>query len=298
MCTCRQCTMRFFVGKYLYIYRTNTKRLVLTIGCRLNCRGFWDVERRQGHKENQMTTYVPLLHKQAELYALPQGWERFQAYLGTMLDAAQEDIVFPWSAMNPMGREHLSQRLERYIELKADAIAAQVVAAFAEKHPKLLPSARVTLVLVDDAKGGWTNRYSTEFEYRFKMESMHKRDWIPVFLWTSEEPDPQSIRNEVTMCLFRNAYIQKKGYARNLRSMLEQERFAMRHAGLHCEAYDPEELEYTRAIIQPYWEVEEHSICMTALFGDAATRELGFMPLGFAPRAGLLFACHGFHEEK
>jgi hypothetical protein len=52
--------------------------------------------------------YVPLLKIQRELYGIPRGYERFQAYLQTMIDAGTRDLALPpLVAINPMGKDHV-----------------------------------------------------------------------------------------------------------------------------------------------------------------------------------------------
>lgn len=47
--------------------------------------------------------FTPLLQVQRDLYRLPRGWERFRAYLQTLVDPETKDLQLPLSAMNPMG---------------------------------------------------------------------------------------------------------------------------------------------------------------------------------------------------
>lgn len=47
-------------------------------------------------------TYTPLLQTQRDLYDLPRGRERFDAYLQAMRGSLADDISLPLSAMNPM----------------------------------------------------------------------------------------------------------------------------------------------------------------------------------------------------
>jgi hypothetical protein len=39
--------------------------------------------------------HVPLLKIQRELYGIPRGFERFRAYLKTMIDAETRDLALP-----------------------------------------------------------------------------------------------------------------------------------------------------------------------------------------------------------
>ena len=47
---------------------------------------------------------------------------------------------------------------------------------------------KVGLVVADDARGGWTERYCSEFSHRFEGKALDKRGWIVGILWASETP--------------------------------------------------------------------------------------------------------------
>ena len=60
--------------------------------------------------------FVPLLGIQRDLYRLPRGRERFEAYLRTMVDSRTGDLALPLVDMNPMGKEHLPPLLDPRFE--------------------------------------------------------------------------------------------------------------------------------------------------------------------------------------
>jgi len=104
--------------------------------------------------------YVPLLKVQRDLYELPRGMERFREYIRTMSDAVSGDLKLPLVAMNPMGKDHLPPFLDHLLAIDADGVAARALAeadtALAEEPGEY----RACLVVADDLKGGWTNRYA------------------------------------------------------------------------------------------------------------------------------------------
>lgn len=233
--------------------------------------------------------YAPILRLQYDLYQLPRGYERFREYLRRMIDAETEDIKLPLMVMNPMGKEHLPSFLEKLLAMQADERAAEATA----KAQTMLHSEpgeyKVCLVVSDDLKGGWTNRYASEFRHRFQQQAYYKRGWITGILWTSEVYTPASIREEMLTCVFRAAYVQRHGHPRTLSEMLAQEGYAMRNAGA-APQLDTHELAYTREVLAPYLIRTDHPTLFAALFGDEAARQLGYPPLGLAARAGLALA--------
>jgi len=235
-------------------------------------------------------TYVPALKIQRELYTLPRGMERFWAYIHTMTDADTGDLALPLVAMNPMGKDHLPRFLDALLVMDADAagVAATTDAALALGDEE--GEYKVLLVVSDDAKGGWTNRFASEFGYRFEQRPMYRRGFIVALLWTSEEYTPARIREEVLMCIYRAAYVRRNGFASTLGEMIAQEREAMRRAGVTEPAIDADDLEYTRDVLAPLMPKTDRATLMAAMFGDPAARELGYDPLGLSPRAGLALA--------
>jgi hypothetical protein len=234
--------------------------------------------------------YVPLLQVQRDLYQLPRGFDRFREYLRTMIDANTGDLKLPLVAMNPMGKDHLPPFLDKLLEMDADREAAQATAAAQSILKGESGEYKVCLVVSDDLLGGWTNRYASEFGYRFSQKPYYKRGWIASILWTSETYTSEQVREEVLICIYRAAYIQRHSYAHTLGEMLAQEGYAMTMAGSTTPTLDPDDLAYTREVLAPYLHQTDQPTLIAALYGDPAARQLGYTPLGLSPRAGLALA--------
>jgi len=236
--------------------------------------------------------FVPLLQIQRDLYSMPRGMERFRAYIRTMTNADTGDLELPLVAMNPMGKDHVPALLDRLLELRADEIGA---AAAHEAQQRLRDEAgrfRVGLVVADDAHGRWTNRYDTEFGHRFGQRVYYKRGWIVGLVWTSETQTERMIREEVLSTIYRAAYALRHEPVKTLASMLEQEGVAMAMAGCVEPQLDADDLEYTRAVIEPLMQATDSATVMTCLFGDEAADSLGYPRQGLSSRAGLALALH------
>ena len=229
--------------------------------------------------------YEPLLQIQRDLYALPRGMERFEAYIAAMTDADTGDMALPLVGMNPMGKDHIPELLDGWLELDAEAIATRQVEAIAPTLAAVAGDYRVGLVIVDDLHGGWTNRYTTEFSHLFENGPLYKRGWIVGMLWTSEQPAAAALRDELRTAVYRAALIGERGAPSTLRAMLEQEGTAMALAGRSEPSLDPEDLDYTGEVLEPLLDTTDHPTIMAALFGDEAARELGYRPLGVSTRA-------------
>jgi hypothetical protein len=236
--------------------------------------------------------YVPLLSVQRDLYRLPRGFERFREYLRTIIDSGTKELQLPLSGMNPMGKDHVPELLDRLLSIDAEG-AASLAMARAERSLESLPgSFRVCLVLSDDWKGGWTNRWTSELTHRLGERALRKRGWIAGTLWTSERPSPEEVAAEVLATIFRTVYVLEHGEASTLGEILAQEGRAMKAAGLTEPNLEDDDLAYTREVLQPLGDRSDSATLIAALFGDAAARELGHEPLGLSPRAGLALALH------
>ena len=233
-------------------------------------------------------TFVPLLKIQRELYALPRGMERFREYIKTMTDAETGDLALPLVAMNPMGKEHVPALIDDYLALGAEEIAEDAVKQAGAKAPAL--HYQVALVVSDDLKGGWTNRWASEFSHRIEYAAVTKRGWLVGILWTSEPASAQNVRDAVLTSIYRAEYLQTHAAPQTLGEMLDQEGYAMARAGCLTPALDDDDLAYTRSVIAAHLRAHDRATVIACLFGDRAAAALGYPPQGLSDRAGLALA--------
>jgi len=246
--------------------------------------------------------YVSLLQIQRELQGLPRNMDRFRQYLRTMIGPDGNTLELPpLGIMNPMGKEHVTALLDAYLAIDADGIAKKTLAEASTEVANDPGDFKVALVVVDDLKGGWTNRYDYEFTLRFgqgprtregSRPKWLKEDWITAVLWSSEPASENAVREAVLSTVYRTAYVLHNGPARNLRDMLTQEGHVMTAAGCNGPVLDEEDIAYTRKVLIPFLDAGDKRTCMECLFGDAPGRTLGFTPRGLSPWAGLALALH------
>jgi hypothetical protein len=238
-------------------------------------------------------TFLPLLQIQRDLYAMPRGMERFREYIRTMTDAETGDLALPLVAMNPMGKDHIPALLDEYIALGAEKIASDAIDAF-RRGGSLDPPAdrdyKVALVVSDDLKGGWTNRWASEYGHRIESQAFLKRGFITALLWTSEPASADRVREAVLTSIHRAAYLQTHAAPNTLAEMLEQEGYATARAGCTAPSLDEEDLAYTRSVITPHLHATDRATVIACLFGDTAATALGYPPQGLTERAGLALA--------
>lgn len=243
--------------------------------------------------------YVPLLQIQRDLHGIPRGMERFRSYLRTMLndDGTDLDLV-PLVAMNPMGKDHVKDLLDALLAIEADAVGARAAEEASAALDGIPGRYRAALVVADDLKGGWTNRYACEFDHRFGPEPLRHRAsprhqarfWVTGLLWTSEPCSARAAREAILTSAYRTAYRQRHGTAVTLREMMAQEGHVMEMAGCDGPMLDADDLAYTREVLSPVLDAGDKRTVIESLFGDAAGATLGFTPRGLSPWAGLALA--------
>ena len=252
--------------------------------------------------------YVPLLKIQRDLHTIPRGMDRFHEYLRTVLNPDQTDLeLAPLVIMNPMGKEHVAVLLDQLLAMDADTIAAHAAAEAEHQVSSATGDFKAALVVADDAHGGGTNRYAYEYELRFGVARFRERTtpsqrqpWIVGVLWTSEQPEQRTIREALLTSVYRVAYIQQHGYPTTLREMMAQEGHVLAQAGCSAPTLEPDDLDYTRIVLEPYRDTiqtDDMPNAVVALFGDQAGKSLGFAPQGLSPWAGIALALHEAREK-
>jgi hypothetical protein len=248
-------------------------------------------------------SHLPLLQVQRDLYAVPRGIERFREYIKTMTDADTGDLALPLVAMNPMGKDHVPAPIDDYLALGAEQIAADAIEVWKAAAPPSPSSAepvksvllrtrefKVCLVVSDDLKGGWTNRWAAEYGHRIENAAITKRGWLTALLWTSEPPSATRVREEVLTSVHRADYLRRHALPRTLAEMLNQEGYAMSRAGCTSPTLEGDDLAYTREVIAPHLQATDRATIVACLFGDRAAADLGYPPQGLSDRAGLALA--------
>jgi hypothetical protein len=237
-------------------------------------------------------TLIPLLQTQRELYDIPVGWDRFKRYIWTMTGGGDDIELLPLATMNPMGKPHVADVLDKLIALAAEDVAAEAVAEAARRLASVDLDLKVGVVVADDAMGGWTNRYLTEINARLDLAAGLKRGWVSVLAWTGDEPSREAIREETLASIYRMVHFTEHGRARTLRQVLAQEGAAAAFAGASSPALDVEEMEYTCEVVRPRLDSEDFPVLFAALYGDEPAVSVGYPPLGLSTRAGFALALH------
>jgi hypothetical protein len=235
--------------------------------------------------------YVPLLGVQRSLHDLPRGPSRFRAYLDVMLNDSRDAPRFPPLVMvNPMAKDHVATLLDTLLTLDADGEGARALAAATDRFGDVPGEFKASLVVIDDAGGGWTSRHAIELGQTSDGEATRKSGWLTCPIWSSEPASARSCREAVMTAVFRYAYRERNGSPRTLRERLDLEGYALAMAGCDSPSLDTDDLAYSREVIAPFLDATDMATCIECLYGDTAARSLGFTPRGLSDRAGLALA--------
>jgi hypothetical protein len=238
--------------------------------------------------------FIPILEKLRDLYLIPRGPDRFGAYIDLATGGASstKDIPYPpLVTVNPMAKEHALGFVESLLALDAEKVTKTVLEEAnarleSVEYPKTI---NVGLSVLDDFKGGWTNRTFNDMA-RFNIaESLEKTGWLCVPLWTSEIPSLEELRMVVLESAYRAAFVMQHGDPKTLREMIRQEGFVSVLANRKL-GFEQEELEYSRAVIAPHLDSTHQPTVIACLYGDEAAKELGYPPLGLSKNAGFQIA--------
>ncbi|TSA78953.1 hypothetical protein FNU79_18540 [Deinococcus detaillensis] len=233
---------------------------------------------------------ISTLEKLREVYQVPRGPARFQAYVSAAVGDAQqaEDVALsPLVSANPMASENVLAWLETWLSLGAETLAREVLEESNTRF-EAVPFARpvkVGLAVLDDLGGGWTNRAINDAA-RFQVgRVLAKTGWVNVNLWTSQAPSPAELRLCVLEAAHRAAYTVQHGDPVTLAAMLAQEGLIAASSGRRL-TLDADDLAYSRSIIAPHLESTHQPTVLACFYGDDVAREWGYPPLGLSQNAG------------
>lgn len=241
-------------------------------------------------------THIAVLAEQYRLQQMPRNMERFQEYLNTITNEEHNDVkLAPLVAANPMAREHVTERVAEYLALDAEQVAANAVMEYESRQGAPVDEYKHGIVVMDDLKGGWTSRPSSEMTV---MQNTSTRGgWLMTGLWVSEPATAAYVRESVLHSLFRMFYLQRHGIPQTLRDRMTMEGRAMAFAGKAL-WLDNEDIAYTRHVLAPLLDTDNYALCFAALMGDEAAQQFGYEPLGLSSRAGMALALADALAEK
>jgi hypothetical protein len=158
---------------------------------------------------------VPILDTMRDFYEKPRDLDRFQAYLSLLQGETKGDLARPIGGFNPMAKAHVLDKLNQLKNLYAEKIMAETLVNISSKQLNV-PIFKVSLTLADDWQGGWTNRFTADFDSKFKLNALINRQFCTPVFWTSEDYSVDLIQERTLEYAFRTQYwVNKKSKTQN-----------------------------------------------------------------------------------
>lgn len=223
---------------------------------------------------------LPILDKMIKLYEQPASIERFNKYLNLVEGNSNGDYVLPVGGFNPMAKEHVLLQMLGLKKLGIEKIISTTLAEINKKYDSSFVdhNFKVCFNLSDDLKGGWTNRYTSDYQNKFKLNPLIKRRFcVPVF-WTSEEITLETIINRTKEFCYRTIYALEHGSPKTLKEHLLQELFVLKEINPGFEV--SVEFEKLMDFYRQHQDSTERHILLNFIYGDKAPVSLGNSPLG------------------
>ena len=191
------------------------------------------------------------------------------------------DLAFPISGFNPMAKEHVLDQLKEFKKIGAEQIMEDALADINIRFRSHFPNRRfkVALNISDDLKGGWTNRYTSDYDSKFKMNGLISRDFCTPVFWTSEKIIPAEIKRRTLEYAFRVIYWLTNPKPLTLKEHVLQENFVYQQMVYRNE----EEVRCPSQLYDFYLQHEyssDYTLIFNFFYGDKASLSLGFPTYG------------------
>jgi len=212
----------------------------------------------------------PVLDLMLEFYEHPRNQERFDLYLKLLQGSSKSDLELPIGGYNPMAKEHITEKLKELRSLDAEKIISQAL-----QNIPCSKNYEVVINLADDLHGGWTNRFTTDYQSKFQLNPLILRGFCTPYFWSSEEYSLELITERVQAAAYRTFYFETHGKPETLEQHVNQEAWVA-------------EQTKTAKLIKPEFELlyqnlkhsTDYPIIITFLYGDEAAESLGIKALG------------------
>lgn len=223
---------------------------------------------------------LPLIDRMLELYAQPISMARFEAYIQLLEGGKKGDISLPISGFNPMAKPHVREKLLQLKALGAEEIMENTLRSIHPSQIKIPHSItlQVGLNLSDDLMGGWTNRYSSDFDSKFKLNAFVERNFcVPIF-WTGEEYSEAMIAQRTLAYFFRTQYWFHHPKPRSLKDHFLQEEYVAKEMETKEEFH--QQLAPIKSFLDQYSDTEERSTIFHFFYGREGSEALGMKDWG------------------
>jgi hypothetical protein len=224
---------------------------------------------------------LPTTDMMINLYEKPLNVKRFKEYLKMLHGDTKGDLAIPISGYNPMAKGHLLDRLNELKSLDAEQIIIETLNNLNDSHfsKKLNRNFKVVINLSDDLKGGWTNRFTSDYDSKFKINGLFSRNFCTPIFWTSEKFTKSIIRERTLEYIFRTVYWLTNPKPRTLKEHLEQEIFVATQTKSNCKVPETN-IKGLDKFYKDNENTDDYHIIFNFFYGDKASASLEFPTYG------------------
>jgi len=236
---------------------------------------------------------LPLLDLVSDLYERPRSIARFNKYLELLQGSTKGDLHLPISGFNPMAKDHILQKVAELKALNAEYIVQEVLAQLNSRIRNQINNAtyKVGLNLADDFLGGWTNRYTTDYDSKFRISAFVKRCFCVVYFWTSETFTHDVIETRTLEYVYRTIYRQTNPPPKTLEEHVAQERYVAKQIFSKRDLGGLDDLDFLKTFYKEHKDTESYHLIFNFFYGDEASKSLAFPLYGiFEKMAGYKYA--------
>ncbi|WP_146129831.1 hypothetical protein [Flagellimonas meridianipacifica] len=232
------------------------------------------------------------------LYKLPRDRARFEAYLTLLQGSQKGDMHLPIAGYNPMGKGFVLDKIRELKKLGAEQLMEEAIKEVNEElRDQPLKEIEVTLNLVDDVGGAWSNRATVDFSSKFLIEPLIKRNFCTPHIWTSEQLTKDIIINRTKEYLFRTFYWTQHGKPKSLKDHVSQETYVAskidyKGKDLHIDLKDAKDFYSQNQDSQDY------SLLFNFFYGDKASEVLNYATYGSSENLGFIFSRYLARDKK
>jgi hypothetical protein len=234
---------------------------------------------------------LPTLDIMLDLYEKPRTIERFQEYIKMLQEDSKGDLIMPISGFNPMAKEHILLKIKELKALKPEEIMTETLL---ELNKTLVGEQeggvfKVALNLSDDLMGGWTNRFTSDYDSKFRINALVNRKFCTPIFWTSEIFTSELIKTRTLEYAYRTLYWLQNPKPKTLKHNIEQEKFVAKKVKTSKPEIDFVTIDN---FYKKHQDSEDYYLIFNFLYGDNASQSLGF------PIEGSLEDFAGFEYAK
>jgi hypothetical protein len=236
---------------------------------------------------------LPVTDVMLTLYRSPANADRFTEYMNILQGNSPGDIAMPVTFFNPMGKEHVLEKLEELKDLDAEGLIEETLAEINKTTISVSAPAeiKVSLALADDMGGGWTNRYTTDYDSKFNISDLLKRNFCNPVFWVSEDYSEAKIKERTADYCYRILYRLTSHQPITLEEHIQQEIFVAQHNQFSSKEQPLCDFNSMDAYYNRYKGMSQLPTIFNFLYGDEACQELGHASYGIKSQfAGYSYA--------